>query len=57
MRLNAPRKGVWIFSCLLVCVSLVSHIIYVPGLTPYTAFWVMAAAWLMLALSTYFKNL
>ena len=57
MRLNAPRKGVWIFSCLLVCVSLVSHVIYVPGLTPYTAFWVMAAAWLMLALSTYFKNL
>ena len=57
MRLNAPRKGIWIFSFILALASLVSHFTTVPGMSVEPTYWVMAAAWLLLLFSTYFKNM
>lgn len=57
MRLNAPRRGIWIFSLILALASLASHFLHVPYMTGDPSYWVMGAAWLLLFLSTYFKNL
>lgn len=56
MRLNAPRKGIWIFSLILALASLGSYLLHIPLMTGDPSYWVMGAAWLLLLLSTYFKN-
>lgn len=56
MRLNAPKKIVWIISLILAVVSIVGYFVTIPVLTGVT-FWVMCAAWLLLFLATYLKGL
>jgi len=57
MRLNAPRKGIWIFSFILALASLVSHFTSISGMSSEVTYWVMSGAWLLLLLSTYFKKM
>ena len=56
MRLNAPRKGLWIFSTILALAALISHFLDPAVLGVRTSFWVMGAAWLLLLLATLLKG-
>jgi hypothetical protein len=56
MKLNAPTKIVWLISLILAVVSIAAHFVAIPVVTG-IQYWVMTAAWGLLLLSTYFKNL
>lgn len=56
MRLNAPRKGLWIFSTILAMAAILAYFIDPAVLGVNTAFWVMTASWLILFLASYFKG-
>ncbi|MEN8222724.1 MAG: hypothetical protein ABFR36_05650 [Acidobacteriota bacterium] len=55
MRLNAPKKIVWLISVILAVLSLVSYFVAIPFVTV-NAFWVMGVAWLLLLLGTFLKG-
>ena len=55
MRLNAPKKVVWLLSLILAILSIVAFFVVIPVVSGIT-FWVMVAAWLLLFLSTYLKG-
>lgn len=55
MRLNAPKKVVWMLSLLLAIVSVIAYFVSIPVVSGIT-YWVMAAAWFLLLLSTYLKG-
>ncbi|MEN8153953.1 MAG: hypothetical protein ABFR75_08000 [Acidobacteriota bacterium] len=56
MRLNAPKKIVWLLSLVLAVISLVGFFVTIPVITVY-GFWIMGVAWLLLFLSTYLKGM
>ncbi len=56
MRLNAPRKGLWIFSTILAIAAVLAYFVDPAVLGFNTAFWVMGASWLILFLASYFKG-
>ena len=55
MRLNAPKKIVWLISLILAVISLIGYFIAIPVLSG-IAFWVMGVAWLLLFLATFLKG-
>lgn len=55
MRLNAPKKIVWLISLLIAVLGVLGTFITIPVVSAY-AFWVMGVAWLLLFLSTYLKG-
>jgi hypothetical protein len=56
MRLSAPKHFIWLFSVILAILSIVSIYVTIPFVSLHH-YWVMAAAWLLLALATKFKGL
>ena len=56
MKLNAPKKIVWIISLILAIISIIAYFVVIPVVTGIT-FWIMCAAWLLLFLATYLKGL
>ncbi len=56
MRLNAPKKIVWLISLIIAVLAIVSTFVAIPFITV-NAFWVMGVAWLLLFLATYLKGL
>ena len=57
MRLNAPKKIVWLLSLILAVISIISYFVAIPVVTGAITYWVMGAAWLLLFLATYLKGL
>jgi hypothetical protein len=55
MKLNAPKKIVWLISLILAVLGIVGHFVTIPVVTVYQ-FWFLAVAWLLLFLSTYLKG-
>ncbi len=55
MKLNAPKKIVWILSLILAIVSIIAFFVAIPVVSGIT-FWVMCAAWALLFLATYLKG-
>lgn len=55
MRLNAPKKIVWLISLILAVISIVGKFVVIPIVTVY-GFWIMGVAWLLLLLATYLKG-
>lgn len=55
MRLNAPKKIVWMISLILAVVSIVGMFVVIPFVTVY-AFWIMGVAWLLLFLGSWLKG-
>ena len=55
MRLNAPKKIVWLISLIIAILSIISVIAVIPFITA-NAFWVMGVAWLLLFLATSLKG-
>jgi hypothetical protein len=55
MRLNAPKKMVWLLSLILAIISIIAYFVVIPVVTGIT-FWVMVAAWLLLFLATFLKG-
>ena len=52
MKLSPPKRTTWIVATLLGVVAIASHaIVDVPLITPY-AFWILAAAFILLFLAT-----
>ena len=57
MRLNAPKKIVWIISLILAVVSIISYFVTIPVIQGAVTYWIMCAAWLLLFLATKLKGL
>ncbi len=55
MRLNAPKKMIWLLSTILAILSIVSLFIAIPFVSVYS-YWVMAVAWLLLFLGSALKG-
>ena len=55
MRLNAPKKIVWIITLLLAIVSLLGYFVHIPVVTKFS-YWIMGVAWLLLFLATFLKG-
>ena len=55
MRLNAPKKIVWLISLILAILSVLSLFIAIPFVSLYS-FWIMAVAWLLMFLGTVLKG-
>jgi len=55
MRLNAPKKMVWMISIILAVVGIIGFFITIPFVTAY-AFWFVAVGWLLLFLGTALKG-
>jgi len=55
MRLNAPKKIVWLISLIVAVLAILSTIIVIPFVTV-NAVWVMGVAWLLLFLATFLKG-
>jgi predicted membrane metal-binding protein len=56
MKLNAPKKIVWIISLILGLLGLLFTIVTVPFLSS-ISFLLLAVGWLLLILATYLKGL
>jgi len=56
MRFNAPKNTTWWIAVILGVLGILGAIISIPVISEY-AFWFVAAAFILLALATYFKNL
>lgn len=56
MRLNAPKKIVWLLSLVLAVISIISYFVAIPVVTGAITYWVMGVAWLLLFLATYLKG-
>jgi len=55
MRLNAPKKIVWMISLILAVVSIVGRFVLIPFVTVY-GFWIIGVAWLLLFLGSWLKG-
>ena len=55
MRLNAPKKIVWLISLILAVISIVAVLVVIPFVSAY-AFWIMGVAWLLLFLGAWLKG-
>lgn len=55
MRLNAPKKIVWLISLIIAVISIISVFVTIPFITV-NAFWIMGVAWLLLFLATFLKG-
>lgn len=55
MRLNAPKKIVWLISLILAVISIVGYFVVIPYVTAYI-FWIMGVAWLLLFLGAWLKG-
>ena len=55
MRLNAPKKIVWLISLIIAVLAIISTFVVIPFVTV-NAFWVMGVAWLLLFLATFLKG-
>lgn len=55
MKLNAPKKIVWMISTIIAVVSVVSLYISIPVVSAH-AFWFMGVAWLLLFLGNVLKG-
>jgi uncharacterized protein (DUF983 family) len=56
MKLNAPKKIVWIISLIVGNLGILGALITVPIILG-ISLWIVAAAWLPLILATYFTGL
>jgi len=56
MRLNAPKKIIWLISLLVGLLGVIFSVVTVPFLTT-ISFWLVVIAWLLLILATYLKGL
>ncbi len=57
MRLNAPKKIVWMLSLVLAVISLIGFFVTIPVVTGSVVYWVMGVAWLLLFLATFVKGM
>ncbi len=57
MRLNAPKKIVWILSFIFAVVSLVGNFVALPLINGVLVYWSMFVAWLLLFLATFLKGM
>lgn len=57
MRLNAPKKIVWILSLILAVISVIGFFVTIPIVTGAVVYWVMAVAWVLLFLATFVKGM
>lgn len=55
MRLNAPKKIVWMISLILAIISLIAFFVAIPFVSGIT-YWVMGVAWLLLFLGSFLKG-
>jgi len=55
MRLNAPKKIVWLISLIIAVLAIISFFVTIPFITV-NALWVMGVAWLLLFLATFLKG-
>lgn len=56
MKLSAPQKGTWWIALIVGVLGIVSYLVTVPVLSGF-AFWLVAAAFVLLILATYLKGL
>ena len=56
MKLNAPKKIVWLISLILAVLAIVAVVAVVIPFVTVNAFWLMAVAWLLLFLGAYLKG-
>lgn len=56
MRLNAPKKITWLIAVIVGVVGILAQLLPIAILAPY-AFWLVAGAFVLLALATYLKGL
>jgi hypothetical protein len=56
MKLSAPQKGTWWIALIAGVLGIVSYLVTVPVLSGF-AFWLVAAAFVLLILATYLKGL
>lgn len=57
MKLNAPKKIVWMLSLVLAVISLIGFFVTIPVVTGSVVYWVMGVAWLLLFLATFVKGM
>jgi hypothetical protein len=56
MRLNAPKKIIWLISLIVGLLGVIFSVVTVPFLTT-ISFWLVVIAWLLLILATYLKGM
>jgi uncharacterized membrane protein HdeD (DUF308 family) len=56
MKFNAPKNTTWWIAVILGVLGILATFVSIPVVSEY-AFWFVAAAFILLALATYFKNL
>lgn len=56
MKLSAPTQAVWLIAVILGVIGLLAYVGVIPPAAPY-AFWLIAIAFIMLALATMLKGL
>jgi len=56
MKLSAPTQVVWIIAVVLGIVGILAGLVTLPVLSGY-AFWIVAIAWAILAISTAMKGI
>ncbi len=57
MRLNAPKKIVWLLSLILAVVSLVGNFVALPVVNGIVVYWLLFAAWILLFLGSFIKGM
>jgi len=55
MRLSAPQKSTWWIALVVGAIGIVAHLVTIPVLSGF-AFWLVAAAFVLLILATYLKG-
>jgi hypothetical protein len=55
MRLSAPKKTTWWIALVVGAIGIVAHLVTIPVLSGF-AFWLVAAAFVLLILATYLKG-
>ena len=55
MQPNAPTKSVWLIALVVGFLGLIGHFIAIPYVTG-NEFWLVSAGFVLLVLSTFFKN-
>lgn len=56
MRLSAPKMVTWIIALILGVLGILGVLVTIPFISG-IAFWIMAVAWALLVLGTYFEGL
>ena len=56
MKLNAPKKLTWWIAVIVGVIGIVAHLVTIPVVSGF-AFWLVAVAFVLLALATYLKGL